>query len=140
MKKLFFATAVVAALTGCACQKTTMKDAMTHEWNIEKIDGQPLDNKGEKTPFIGLDVEQSRIYGNASCNSITGGLKVEGNAKEGTIDLSQMGMTRMMCHDMSTENKIVEALARVSKYRFDKGSLILADNDGKPVIEMSLKK
>ena len=72
MKKLFIATAMAAVLTGCACQKTTMKDAMTHEWNIDKIDGQALENKGEKTPFIGLDVEKSRVYGNASCNSLTG--------------------------------------------------------------------
>ena len=72
MKKLFFATAMAAVLTGCACQKSTMKDAMTHEWNIDKIDGQALENKGEKTPFIGLDVEKSRVYGNASCNSLTG--------------------------------------------------------------------
>ena len=31
---------MAAVLTGCACQKSTMKDAMTHEWNIDKIDGQ----------------------------------------------------------------------------------------------------
>ena len=86
MKKLFIATAMAAVLTGCACQKTTMKDAMTHEWNIDKIDGQALENKGEKTPFIGLDVEKSRVYGNASCNSLTGGFKAEGDAKKGTID------------------------------------------------------
>ena len=42
MKKLVIATAVAAVLTGCSCQKTTMKDAMTHEWNIDKIDGQTL--------------------------------------------------------------------------------------------------
>ena len=140
MKKLFFATAMAAILTGCACQKTTMKDAMTHEWNIDKIDGQALENKGEKTPFIGLDVKNSRVYGNASCNSLTGGFKAEGDAKKGTIDLSQMGMTRMMCPDMSTETKIIEALSRVKKYRFDNGSLILTDDNDKAVIEMSVKK
>ena len=141
MKKLFFATAVVAALTGCACQKTTMKDAMTHEWNIDKIDGQALENKGEKTPFIGLDVEKNRVYGNASCNSLTGCFKAEGDAKKGTIDLSQMGMTRMMCPDMSTETKIMEALSKVKKYRFTKsGSLILTDDNDKAVIEMSVRK
>ena len=140
MKKLFIATAMAAVLTGCACQKSTMKDAMTHEWNIDKIDGQALDNKGEKAPFIGLDVENSRVYGNASCNSLTGGFKAEGDAKKGTIDLSQMGMTRMMCPDMSTETKIMEALSRVKKYRFDNGSLILTDDNDKAVIEMSVKK
>ena len=140
MKKLFIATAMAAALTGCSCQKTTMKDAMTHEWNIDKIDGQALDNKGEKTPFIGLDVEKSRVYGNASCNSLTGGFKAEGDAKKGTIDLSQMGITRMMCPDMSTETKILEALSRVKKYRFTKsGSLILTDDNDKAVIEMSVR-
>ena len=114
---------------------------MTHEWNIDKIDGQALENKGEKTPFIGLDVEKNRVYGNASCNSLTGGFKAEGDAKKGTIDLSQMGMTRMMCPDMSTETKIVEALSRVKKYRFTKsGSLILTDDNDKAVIEMSVKK
>ena len=132
---------MAAVLTGCACQKSTMKDAMTHEWNIDKIDGQALDNKGEKTPFIGLDVENSRVYGNASCNSLTGGFKAEGDAKKGAIGLSQMGMTRMMCPDMSTETKIVEALSRVKKYRFSKsGSLILTDDNDKAIIEMSVKK
>ena len=41
MKK-YLSQPVAAVLTGCSCQKTTMKDAMTHEWNIDKIDGQTL--------------------------------------------------------------------------------------------------
>lgn len=140
MKKLFIATAVAATLAGCACQKTTMKDAMSHEWNIDKIDGQTLENKGEKAPFIAFDVENSRVYGNASCNSLTGGFKVEGDANKGTIDLTPMGMTRMMCANMETEDKIVNALGRVKKYRFAKKSLILTDSNDNAVMEMSIKK
>ena len=47
----------------------------------------------------------------------------------------------MMCPDMSTETKIMEALSRVKKYHFTKsGSLILTDDNDKAVIEMSVKK
>lgn len=139
MKKLFMIATTAALLTGCNCQKASLSETLTHEWDIEKIDGKVLDNKGENKAFIGIDAHKNLIYGSTGCNRLTGTLHIDGNAKKGSIDLSKVGSTRMMCADMSTETQVLEALSRVTKYSVKGNILTLTDEQGNSVIELKSK-
>lgn len=135
MKKMIFMAAMTAVLASCSTSgKMASLDSMSGEWTIEKIDGATLDNKGETTPFIGFDAKTNKVFGSTSCNRLTG--EMTADAKTGTIDLSRMGMTRMMCADMSTETKVLDALSRVKKFKVKKNTLLLTDDKGKTVVEM----
>ena len=65
-----------------------------------------------------------------------GALTIDGDASKGSIDLSKMGMTRMMCADMATETKVTEALNRVKGYKLNKNILVLTDAKGDEVMKL----
>ena len=135
MKKMIFTAATVALMTACSTtDKVTTLDSMSGEWTIEKIDGTKLDNKGETAPFIGFNTKNNQVFGSTSCNRLTG--EMSADPKTGTIDLSRMGMTRMMCADMSTETKVLDALSRVKKFKVNKTTMLLTDDKGKTVVKM----
>lgn len=130
--------AAAALLTACSTTgKMASLEAMSGEWNIEKIDGKQLENKGETAPFIGFNAHTNQIFGSTSCNRLTG--EISADPKTGTIDLSRMGMTRMMCADMTTETAVLDALSRVKKFKIDKSTLLLTDENGKAVMELVKK-
>ena len=139
MKKVFMMAAVATLMASCNGSKISLGEAMTHEWEIKTIDGKALEGKSETVPFIGINVEKSQIYGSAGCNRLTGALTIDGDASKGSIDLSKMGMTRMMCADMSTETQVLEALSRVTKYSVKGNILTLTDEQGNSVIELKSK-
>lgn len=136
MKKVFMMAAVATLMANCNGSKISLGEAMTHEWEIKTINGKALEGKSETVPFIGIDVEKSQIYGSAGCNRLTGALTIDGDASKGSIDLSKMGMTRMMCADMATETKVTEALNRVKGYKLNKNILVLTDAKGDEVMKL----
>ena len=60
---------------------------------------------------------------------------------DNSIDLSKVGSTRMMCHDMTTETLMLQALQQVKTFKTDKNTkLMLTDQNGKTVIELKKKQ
>lgn len=85
------------------------------EWDIIEINGTAVvPAPGQAYPYIGFNKTTGRIYGNAGCNRLMGAFDV--NAEPGTIDLGQIGTTRMICPDMVLEQNVLNSLAQVEHY------------------------
>lgn len=138
MNKIFslcIGAAAISALASCSTTKTaTNISELNGEWAIAAIDGKPVTSPADQeTAYLGFNTATGEIYGNASCNAIMGSFDT--NAAPGTIDLSNLGSTRMMCPDMSLEDALFQALPRVKGYELNKnGEIGLTDADGKDVV------
>lgn len=144
MKKLFVAlclTCMAAGFTACGTSRTAVAsaDALNGEWKIVNVGGKDVKAApGEKEAFIGLDVKEKRLYGNTGCNNLTGGF--EADAKKGTISFGQAGSTRMMCPDMDTEGKVLDAINRTRSFDMKKGGeMEFKSEDGKVLMTMEKK-
>ncbi len=143
MRKLILvacvATAFAALCAACLKRGDTIAQ-LNGEWNITLVDGKKPDSK--VTPWIGFDIAEKRIYGNLGVNHVIGTLDTE--AKPGMIDLSQLGLTRMMGapEDMEVENRVTEALGKVISYRVtDHGNRVdLYDERGTRVLELQRRR
>lgn len=95
--------ALMMAMTGCSSSKNMPKVDLAGEWNIVAVDGEKINTS--EMPYIGMDVEAKRIYGNAGCNNMMGTLVLD-SLKPGVIHFTQVATSRMMCPDMDIENKV----------------------------------
>lgn len=141
MKKVLAAICATAAMTACSTSRQTMTtESLNGEWNIMTINGKEVKtDNGNDAPFIGFNTAENLIYGSTGCNRLTGGLSADDAAK-GTIDLSRMGSTRMMCPDMQTEQQVLGALGTVKTFSIGKdGTLKFADEGGTTVMELRKK-
>lgn len=139
--KIFLTVAgVIAALVSCGTSnKATSVYKLGGEWSIVKVNGEEIKEADvENEPFIGFNIAESRVYGSTSCNRLTGGL--EADAKTGKINFGHMGSTRMMCAKMDVEQKVLDALNSVDKFKFTGNeTLELSDKTGKKVMELKKK-
>lgn len=134
------AAAVTAALASCASsrQAVTLND-LQGEWDIIELHGTVVvPAEGQAFPFLGFDAT-GRVYGNAGCNRITGA--IDPKAKPGTIDLSRLGSTMMMCPDMTVERNVLTALGEVKQYRsLGNGQMALCGNSKNPIVVLQKRK
>lgn len=143
MRKVFVSICIVgAALAMFSCRSSkevASLSSMNGEWNIVEINGTAVaPTQDKQLPFIGFDTSTGKIYGNSGCNRMMGSFDV--NAKAGTIDLSKMGSTRMMCPDMTTEQNVLGALAQVKGYKkMGKASMALCNAANRPVLVLEKK-
>lgn len=144
MKKMFVSLCMASALTGLSSCGST-KNAATlssigGEWNIIEINGTAVvPAPGQEFPFIGFDTKNGTVYGNSGCNRMTGSFDV--NAKPGTLSLGAMGSTRMACPDMTVEQRVLEALAQVKKYKkLGEDNMALCGSSNRPVIVLQKKE
>lgn len=133
------ALALTMMMASCAGTKKVSNDMipisdLNGEWNIlragdEIVKAQP----GEETPFLGFKTESSRVYGNAGCNNLMG--TYETTDKPGSISLSGLASTMMMCPQMDVEDFIKRKLAEVEGFRRGPGNTVmLVDKKGKTVV------
>lgn len=143
MKKVFVSICIaLTALTLSSCRSTkeaTSLSSMNGEWNVVEINGTTVvPAQGQALPFIGFDTATGKVYGNSGCNRLMGSFDVK--AQAGTIDLSQLGSTRMMCPDMTIEQNVLGALAQVKGYRkVGKEGMALCNADKRPVLVLEKK-
>ncbi len=125
MKKIILSAAIMTAfLSSCGNAGKTVN--LAGEWNIVSVEGQQV--KSEENPFLGFDMEDGRLYGNAGCNSIMA--KVSVDTLKSTIELSGVGATRKMCPDMKLEQQVLKALEKVSGYQSSEKGVELTDAEG----------
>ena len=128
MKKFFLSIAAVGVLLvmgSCGAGNKTVSVAdLSGEWNIVEINGEKV--TAESVPYLGLDMDAKRLYGNAGCNRIMGSLEYD-SVCPGKIHFGSVAATRMMCPDMETEQKVLAALEKVTACSGDKTSLSLND-------------
>lgn len=110
------------------------------EWLIETINGEAI-GKAEKMPYIGFDIAEKQVYGNAGCNLMTGKIDTVGMISEmGTPAVLSMtiGTTMMMCPDMAVEDAVLKALNSVRSVKvMDENNLVLCDEAGNEVLGIS---
>jgi len=139
MKKILTIACAAALAASCATGKQAAGiDALQGEWQVNQIENQAVrPAEGQQSPFIGFDPKQKLIYGTTGCNRLTGALNADG--AKGTIDFSALGMTRMMCPDMTLEEKMTAVLAKVKTYKIDrKGQqLQLCDATGRTLLTLN---
>ncbi|MGN1218735.1 MAG: META domain-containing protein, partial [Phocaeicola sp.] len=104
MKKNLISAAAFAAVLLSSCGTTTKSVDITGEWSVVSVEGKQVTGN----PYIGFDTENGRLYGNAGCNRIMGGFEID-SVNPGHIGLTNVASTRMMCPDMETEQKVLEA-------------------------------
>lgn len=133
MKKTLISAAAFAAVLLSSCGTASKSVDISGEWNVVSVEGKEVTGN----PYIGFDMENGRLYGNAGCNRIMGGVEID-SVNPGHIGLTNTGATRMMCPDMETEQKVLEALNEVAGYKASATGVELTDKDGK--VLMSLEK
>lgn len=133
MKKMLISAAAFAAVVLSSCGTTGKSVDISGDWNVVSVKGEQV----EGNPYIGFDLAEGRIYGNAGCNRIMGGVEVD-SVNPGKIGFTGVGATRMMCPDMETEQKVLEALNEVAGYQASSAGVELTDKDGN--VLMSLEK
>lgn len=128
------------ALFSCRSSKEVAPlTSMNGDWNIVEINGAVVaPSQGQNAPTIGFDAATGKVYGNSGCNRLMGSFDV--NAKAGTLDLGQLGSTRMMCPDMTIEQNVLSALAQVKGYKkMGKASMALCNASNRPVMVLEKK-
>lgn len=135
MKKNLISAAAFAAILLSSCGTTTKSVDITGEWNVVSVAGKQVTGN----PYIGFDTENGRLYGNAGCNRIMGGFEID-SVNPGHIGLTNVASTRMMCPDMETEQKVLEALNEVTGFKSSATGVELTDKDGKVLISLEKRE
>lgn len=130
----------MAVFSSCGTPKAALTLAdIDGEWNITEAGGKAIETgTNGKIPFIGFNISEGRIYGNAGCNMFTDALNKD--LKPGRLDLSRMGSTKMMCPDMTVEDLIMTQMMRTESYKkLNNGKIALCDAEGNKVIILERK-
>lgn len=119
MKKVFLSLTILClAFVSCNTTKSTVNKSASLEgtWELNYITGSRIAFDGlypEKKPTIVFDLKENRVSGNASCNSYSGNLNVDGNK----ISFKDpMAMTKMMCKDIQGEDIYMSTLQKINSY------------------------
>ena len=94
-------------------------------WKLITLNGNKVVTEMNEA-FMTLHTEESRIHGNAGCNSFFGNYTLEGDNK---INFEQMGITRMACPEMQTEDEFMQVLGKATFYVLTDNELTLQDAD-----------
>lgn len=137
LKAAFFLSAGVW-MTACGSSKQAAQAIdLTGEWNIVAVNGEKV--QAANMPYIRLDMKGKKVYGNAGCNRMTGTFEAD-SLQPGKISFGQVGATRMMCPDMDTENKVLQALNTVKGYIQTETGLNMTDAEGKAVLTLEKRE
>ena len=134
MRKTFLGVAALAAcMMSCKSSKQAVVVDLSGEWNIVAVDGQKV--AAAEVPYIGLDMANKSLHGNAGCNRLLGSFELD-SIHPGTIRFTQVGATRMMCPDMETETKVLAALNKVAGYGETTEGVVLTDAEGNTLLTL----
>lgn len=135
----FAAAAMVVAAASCSSTKKTAAPAISSlngEWSVVAIDNEPISSpEAKETTYLGFNTATGEFYGNASCNMLTGRFAID--AEPGVIDLTNVGVTRMACPDMTVENALLGALSSVKGYREGDEGMELINGEGKNMVSLA---
>jgi heat shock protein HslJ len=96
-------------------------------WVLDKLKGNEFSKKDYSTrPYMELKVRDSRVGGNAGCNTFLGKIEIKGHK----IAFSKnMNMTKMACEEMKLEMDFINAISgKTLGYKVDNGKLYFYEN------------
>ena len=137
MKKkiVMLMTALAGALMMVSCgsaKKSVSVVNLSGEWEIVEVNNVQV--SAEQIPFLGFDLNEGQLYGNAGCNSLMATISF--NEASNGLSFDAIGSTKRMCPDMAMEDAVLQALGAVKSFAFDGEKLILNDADGKELMEL----
>ncbi|MBW8523592.1 META domain-containing protein [Chryseobacterium chendengshani] len=113
MKNLFLSFCTIAVLASCGTMSNTASSKVGKaQPSISNSKWTLADNVKGKTPT--LNIEGTKVNGNAGCNSYFGTLSSD--AATGTFTASQLGSTKMACENMSVEQNFMSMMQKANKY------------------------
>ncbi|WP_343707274.1 META domain-containing protein [Flavobacterium sp.] len=117
MKKIFTLVFFSSFLISCKCAKADAVSKLDGTWELNYISGPRIAFDGlypNKKPTINFDTKANQVSGNASCNTYSGKLVLDGNK----IDFTQpMAVTKMMCLDgLQGEQTYLSTLQKITSY------------------------
>jgi copper homeostasis protein (lipoprotein) len=98
------------------------------EWALVELGGEPVAVGDDMpSPYIVLDLEESRVAGSGGVNRLMGTFSLA----EGELSFGPLATTLMAGPEeaMARERAFLDALAGVTSYRLDGGSLTLLAGD-----------
>lgn len=101
-------------------------------WALESIEGKKIiiDETVKNLPMLEIYVEEERVYGNTSCNTIDGKVEIDKN----NIVFSEIITTEKACPG-DIEPRFLSALNKVNNYKIEKLRLYLFEN-GKELLTL----
>lgn len=118
-------------MASCAQKKTF--EALNGEWNVVAIGDMLVPDSVDA--FLGFNVAEQLVYGNAGCNHLTGTLPSEVSPEVPMF--AALGSTRMWCADMAVENALLPALGQVVDFKVDADNLYFLDAAGATVVSLA---
>ncbi len=134
MKNIILSIVLGFMCMSCCSNKYTAAN-ISGDWKIDNVFGTQINSSEEETPFISFQKEEARFYGTTGCNSFFGEFKTSDNKNE--ITLTNVGSTKKLCVDMSTEDAIFSAFSQVASVDYNNDKMQLKDASGKVVMELS---
>ena len=131
MTNLFVALMAIFVMASCAQKKTF--EALNGEWNVVTIGDMLVPDSVDA--FLGFNVAEQLVYGNAGCNHLTGTLPSEVSSEVPMF--AALGSTRMWCADMAVENALLPALGQVVDFKVDADNLYFLDAAGATVVSLA---
>lgn len=102
-------------------------------WRVTKIEDQAVNVQKMK---IVIDVDESKLHGNAGCNTFNGTLETDMELPN-SISFSGIAITRMMCPDMQYETALLVALEEASSAKpVSVNEVILYNDQHEPVLTL----
>lgn len=115
--------AALLVLTGCLSTGKVDKDTLKFStWQVYQVDGKNVQSLGATIRFI----DALQVNGFSGCNRFFG----EGKVSEGTLQVSNIGMTRKLCRGevAKLESQLIKQLESGVKLELDGEQLILVGN------------
>lgn len=88
---------------------------LSGKWLITEVNGTAVPDSLENVPFLEFNIAEKTLHGNAGCNVINGGIRLD-DANSSSVSFPQGMSTMMACPDMEVENSILKALNNVRSF------------------------
>ncbi|KHJ39667.1 META domain protein [Pedobacter glucosidilyticus] len=119
----------ICIISSCAVKKATDdKNQLTGTWELNYISGPRIAFEGlypNQKPQLTFDIASNKLYGNTSCNSLSGALLITDNG----IDFNApMALTKRFCEGQG-EQLFLEGLKKSTRYSVNESTLTLLIDD-----------
>jgi len=111
MKNIFYTTILVLAMASCTSRIGNASKVGKNQAPVTGTQWVLADDITNKPTLI---IEQNRISGNAGCNNYFSDAVIDTSA--GNFSAKNIGSTRKMCNNMTSETSYISVLQEVNKY------------------------
>ena len=137
MKNIILSIVLGVMCMSC-CSNKYVAANISGDWKIDNVLDIQVNASEEEIPFISFQSNESRFYGTTGCNSFFGEFKTTDNKNE--IMLTNIGSTKKLCIDMTTEDAIFSAMSQVASVEYNNEEMQLLDINGNVVMKLSAIK